>query len=88
VSTGHDPAQRRAAARLSRRYPHWEILWGTWSRRFWGFPRFDAPPGTIICAPTVAALLSLMRQAELAAEAGLRHPPQPPAGPPPRPASR
>jgi hypothetical protein len=61
----YDPAQRRAAARLTHRHPGWLILWGTWSREFWAFPTFDVPPGTLIHAPTTTALQALMNHTEL-----------------------
>lgn len=83
MNTGHDQQEHRAAARLTKRYPNWLILWGTWSRRFWAYPLFRAPPGIILHAATAADLLTLMSQAELAIGPGARHPPQPPAGPPP-----
>jgi hypothetical protein len=82
VSTEFDPHEHRAAARLTQRYPNWLILWGTWSRRFWAYPLFRAPKGTILHAATAADLLTLMSQAEFAASGGARHPPRPPAEPP------
>jgi len=61
-----DPAQRRAAARLTERYPGWLVIWGTWSREFWAFPTFGVPPGTFVHAPTTTGLLALMTRTELA----------------------
>lgn len=65
-----DDKERRIAAQITHSYPHWLVTWGTYSRFFWAFPRFDVPPGTIIAAPDTAELLTLMRYAELAAAPG------------------
>lgn len=61
-----DQQERRTAAQITRRHPHWLVSWGTHSRHYWAYPRFAAPPGTIIAAPNAAELLARMRQAELA----------------------
>jgi hypothetical protein len=66
MTTPHDPAQRRAAHRLTHRNPGWIIIWGTWSREFWAYPTFHTPPATHIHAPTTTGLLALMGQTELA----------------------
>jgi hypothetical protein len=68
MSQGYDPAQRRAATRLTLRNPRWLILWGTHSRIYWAYPRFEARPGTIVSAPTITDLLTGMRQTELATQ--------------------
>lgn len=67
VSREYDPAQRRTAARIQERNPHWLVLWGVSSQRFWAFPMFDAVPGTIISAVDPRELLALMARAETAA---------------------
>lgn len=81
MSTGYDPYEHRAADRLTQRYPGWLVMWGAWSRLFWAYPRFGAPPGTIVHAATPTDLITLMGQAELAVSPRAPHPPQPPAGP-------
>ena len=82
-----DDQEHRAAARMERDYPGWAVLWGTHTRLFWAFPRFHAPPGTVITAPGTAELTTRMRHAELAARAHMPRPPgtahttiQPPQG--------
>ncbi len=67
VSREYDPAQRRTAARVQDRNPHWFVLWGVSSQRFWAFPMFDAVPGTIVSAADPRELLALMARAETAA---------------------
>lgn len=70
----YDPAQRAAAAAISRDHPAWVIMYGPWSRMFCAFPPFAAPPGTVLAAPDPAGLLAAMHRAEVAA----CHPRQPP----------
>jgi hypothetical protein len=41
-------------------------MYGPHSRRFWAFPAFDAPRGTLVSAATPGDLAVLMRQAEIA----------------------
>ncbi len=60
-----DPQEHTTAARIERGNPRWLVIWGTHSRRYFAFPRFAAPPGTIIAAPGTAELLDGMRHAEL-----------------------
>jgi hypothetical protein len=69
----YDPRQRLTAARLQHRNPHWLICWGYHSRRYWAFPLFGAPPGTIISAAGEPGLTAGMRHAE-AAMAARPHP--------------
>jgi hypothetical protein len=73
-----DEQEQRAAAWIERDHPQWLILWGVHTRLYWGFPRFQAPPGTMIAAPDTAGLITRMQHTELAARA---HKP-PPASPP------
>jgi hypothetical protein len=75
----YDPRQRRTAADLTRRHPHWLVTWGTGSRRYWAYPRFAVPPGTIISAADTQGLILGMRQEEAAATA---RPPGPGMSPP------
>jgi hypothetical protein len=69
----YDPGKRAAAARLSLDYPGWLIMWGPHSRLYFAYPAFDAPPGTILTAPSSGGLRARMRQAELTATAGPQH---------------
>jgi hypothetical protein len=70
-----DPQEHATAARIQRGNSRWLILWGTHSRRYFAFPRFSTPPGTIITAPAAPELLDHMRQAELTAAGGAQHRP-------------
>lgn len=63
----HDPGQRERAARLGEVFPHWLIMWGTGSRRYWAYPRFRAPRGTILHAADPGELAALIRQVQAAA---------------------
>src|ERR1035438_32058 len=38
----YDQQQHRAAAQTERHHPGWVVLWGTHTRLYWGFPRFQA----------------------------------------------
>jgi hypothetical protein len=62
MTAPYDPAQRRAAVRLTERYPDWLVIWGTWSREFWAFPTFGVLPGTLVHSPTATGLLALMTE--------------------------
>jgi hypothetical protein len=61
-----DRDERRRAARLSEVFPHWLIMWGAWSRHYWGYPRFRAPRGTIVHAADPGDLAAQMRQVQAA----------------------
>ncbi len=80
--TALDPGQRAQAAQIQATCPQWVVLWGCASRRFWAFPQFAAPPGTIVSDGDPATLVARMRQAELATTAG--RPGRAPAPHPPR----
>jgi hypothetical protein len=69
-----DPQEHTTAARIERGNPRWAIMWGTHSRRYFAFPRFNAEPGTIITGPGTAELLDGMRHAELSASSARRRP--------------
>jgi len=62
-----DPQEHTTAARIERGNPRWLVIWGTHSRRYFAFPRFNAQPGTIITGPGTAELLDGMRHTELTA---------------------
>jgi hypothetical protein len=59
-----DDWERQAAADIERSHPHWLVMWGCYSRLFWGFPRFTAPKGTIISAVDPQSLLTEAYQVE------------------------
>jgi hypothetical protein len=67
MGSAADPHEHATAASIENSNPRWAIIWGTHSRRYFAFPRFKAPPGTIITAPATGELLNSMRQAELTA---------------------
>jgi hypothetical protein len=60
-----DDQERRVAAEIEQSHPHWAVMWGCHSRRFWAFPYFQAPQGTIVSAPDRDGLLADMRSIEL-----------------------
>jgi hypothetical protein len=70
----YDREQRVEAARVQRSHPAWVVLYGPYSRTFYGFPAFAVPAGTIVTAATPADLVVLMRQAEIAATTGPGYP--------------
>lgn len=65
----YDRPQREMAATLTRRTSNWVVVWGAWSRAYWGFPRFAAPPGTVLSAEHPDEVLAKMHRAEVAAHA-------------------
>ena len=69
-----DEQEHRAAAQAEHNHPGWAVLWGTHTRLYWAFPRFHAPPGTIITAPGTAELTARMQHAELTARAHMPRP--------------
>lgn len=73
----YDPQERELAAKLTRRTLRWLVLWGPYSRRYWAFPCFDVPPGTILDAPGPRELLTQMNSTELAARIPRGGPPHP-----------
>jgi hypothetical protein len=72
----HDEHERAIAAQAERDHPHWAVLWGTHTRHYWAYPRFQAPPGTIIAAADLRTLAAQMNRAELTAS----NPPPAPRG--------
>ncbi len=65
----YDPSQRLVAARIQHTSPHWLLMWGPHSRRYFAYPLFGAPPGTIVSASAPDRLQTRMRQAEAATAA-------------------
>jgi hypothetical protein len=67
---------RAIAERLETENPRWIVIFGVFTGQFVGFPRFEAPPGTMVIALYPDAILARMRDAERQAGA-LLHPPRP-----------
>jgi hypothetical protein len=59
-----DREQRRLAAQLGKAFPNWLVMWGAWSRQYWGYPRFRVPRGTIVCSAGPADLAAQMRHVQ------------------------
>jgi hypothetical protein len=74
----YDDQEHQTATRIERENPRWLVMWGVYSRLFWAFPRFNAPPGMIIAAPDPGELLSRMHRIEVA----VNHGSSPQAAPP------
>jgi hypothetical protein len=62
--TRYDPHQRALAARIERANAYWHVEWGVGSRRYYGYPLFGAPPGTIVSATDPEGLITEMRRTE------------------------
>ena len=75
-----DHESREIAQRIEQDNPRWIVVFGVYTRQFVGFPRFPAPPGTVVAALYPAAMPGRMRELEPTAApliaAGV------PAGPP------
>jgi hypothetical protein len=71
-----DQRERQIAARIAQDFPRWLVLWGLYSRRFWAFPCFRVPRGTIAEAANPDDLVAEMRSIQRAAMSGApaRHP--------------
>lgn len=65
-----DRAERQLAVRLGEAFPHWVVMWGVWSRQYWGFPRFRVPRGTIAHSADPRDVAAQMRQVQAAASGG------------------
>ncbi len=57
---------RRMAGRLMEVFPSWLVLRGAYTRQFWAFPCFAAPPGTIVHAGDANELAAMIRQVQRA----------------------
>jgi hypothetical protein len=64
-----DRHQREVAAKLTRAMRYWVVIWGAWSRAYWGFPCFAAPEGTILWAEDSDEMLMRIARVEEAAHA-------------------
>jgi hypothetical protein len=62
-----DEREREIAVRIERDFPRWLVIWGLYSRRFWAYPCFRVPTGTIAEAANpddlVAEMCSIQRAA-------------------------
>jgi hypothetical protein len=76
-----DDQQQRFAAQVEQDHRDWVIMWGYYSRLYWAFPRFNAPPGTVVAAPAPGELTEAMRRAEIAAALAPRFEAAPPSRP-------
>jgi hypothetical protein len=70
----YDEHQHRIAARIEDAHPGWLVMWGTQTRMYWAYPRFHAPPGTVIAEPGTRQLTTRMHHTELAASTQRRQP--------------
>jgi hypothetical protein len=61
-----DEAARQIAGQIQQAFPLWLVIWGTWSREWWAFPRLDAPKGTILHSSAADGLVQQIRATELA----------------------
>ena len=61
---GTDETHRETARRLEHDNPGWIVVFGVYTRQFVAFPRFPAPPRTIVAAVYPAALPARMREVE------------------------
>lgn len=76
----NDHESRDIAQQIEQDNPRWIVVFGVYTRQFVGFPRFPAPPGTVIAAQYPAAMSDRMRALEPPAMPGAAA--GVPAGPP------
>ena len=62
-----DGAQREDAVAVESVFPGWLVMWGPYTRRFWGYPRFSVPPGTIAQAADPSTLAGTIRKIQRSA---------------------
>jgi hypothetical protein len=55
---------RDVAGRLMAALPAWLVLWGAYTREFWAFPCFAAPPGTVLHDTDPSVLAGRMKQVQ------------------------
>jgi hypothetical protein len=53
-------------------FPFWLVMWGAYSREFWAYPCFAAPPGTILHAADASDLAGMMHRLQRAMADGSR----------------
>jgi len=66
VSSDPDAEQRATASMIEREHPGWMVIFGRYSHRYWAYPLFPVPPGTIVGAASPGDLVSRMREVEIA----------------------
>jgi hypothetical protein len=59
-----DDAAREIAEQMEREHPGWIVVFGSYSREFVCFPRFQAPPGFLIVAMYPKAAAERMSEVE------------------------
>ncbi len=65
MDAADDETRRRdLAAELERDHPRWLVLYGIYSHQFVAFPRFTAPPGTVLSAVQPGELVRRMEKTE------------------------
>jgi hypothetical protein len=64
VPVNDDNACREIAEQINQARPHWLVLWGSYSRRFWAFPLFETRPRMLVHASYPGALLARLDDAE------------------------
>jgi hypothetical protein len=70
---GMDRGHAETARQLEDDNPDWIVVFGVYSRQFVAFPRFPAPPRTILVATYPAALPPRMRAVERRLHIGTPH---------------
>jgi hypothetical protein len=64
VPGNNDDTCRAVAAQISNDRPQWLVVWGCYTRRFWGFALFEMRPRMVVCAGYPDALLARLDDAE------------------------
>jgi hypothetical protein len=64
VSSDPDAQQRDTAGLIERDNPGWMVIFGRYSRRYWAYPLFPVPTGTVVGAASPADLVTRMREVE------------------------
>jgi hypothetical protein len=72
-----DDAGREAAEKAERENPAWIVIFGTYTKEFVCFPRFQAPQGTVLVAQYPGALPPRMRSIEAALKVNVKRSPTP-----------
>jgi hypothetical protein len=65
VPRPYDMDQRRMAELVNRENPLWLVMYGVGSRRYWAFPGFRVPSGTLLESADLNELVTQMRETEL-----------------------
>lgn len=59
-----DLVERQVAERLAGAFPRWLVMYGAWSRQYWGYPRFRVPRGTIVHSASPGDLAAQIRRVQ------------------------